>query len=144
MKVLVKHIKGMHFQGEGSSKVKTNIDASVTAGGTGHGTNPMELLLIAIAGCSGMDIVSILEKMKVKVQRFETTVEGERASDHPRVFKDIEIVFKFWGASLTEDELQRAAQLSMEKYCSVANMIDKAANLTYRIEINPTLGLSNE
>ncbi len=137
MKVSVKHIKGMHFLGEGSTKVMTNIDASVTAGGTGHGTNPMELLLMAIAGCSGMDIVSILEKMRIKVQRFETTVEGERASDHPRVFKDIEVVYKFWGESLSEDKLQRAAQLSMDKYCSVANMIDKAANLTYRIEINP-------
>lgn len=66
----------MHFQGEGSSKVLTNMDASVTAGGTGHGTSPMELLLMTIAGCSGMDIVTILDKMKVKVHRFETTVEG--------------------------------------------------------------------
>ena len=136
MKVLVRHIKGMHFQGEGSSKVLTQLDASVTAGGTGHGTSPMELLLISIAGCSGMDIVSILEKMQVKFQRFETTVEGERASDHPRVFKDIEVVYRFWGQSLPEEKLKRAVQLSMEKYCSVANMIDKAADLTYRIEIN--------
>lgn len=137
MKVTVKHIKGMHFQGEGSSKVVTNIDASVTAGGSGHGSNPMELLLMAIAGCSGMDIVSILGKMQVKVKKFEMSVEGERASDHPRVFKDIEVVYKFWGESLPEDKLQRAAQLSMRKYCSVVNMIDKVANLTYRIEINP-------
>ena len=136
MKVTLKHIKGMHFQGEGSTKVVTNIDASVTAGGSGHGTGPMELLLMTIAGCSGMDIVSILDKMKVKVQRFEATVEGERASDHPRVFKDIEVVYKFWGESLPKEKLERAVQLSMEKYCSVANMIDKAANLTYRIEIN--------
>lgn len=139
MKVSVKHIKGMHFQGEGSAKVVTNLDASVTTGGTGHGTSPMELILIAIAGCSGMDIVTILEKMQVKVQRFETTVEGERASDHPRVFKDIEVVYKFWGEALPEDKLQRAVQLSMEKYCSVANMIDKVADLTYRIEYNPTM-----
>ena len=138
MRVFVKHIKGMHFQGEGSSKVMTNMDASVTAGGTGHGSNPMELLLMTIAGCSGMDIITILDKMKVNVQRFETTVEGERASDHPRVFKDIEVVYKLWGQTLPKDKLQRAVQLSMEKYCSVANMIDKAANLTYRIEINST------
>lgn len=138
LKVAVKHIKGMHFQGEGSSKVITNIDASVIAGGTGYGTSPMELLLMSIAGCSGMDIIIILEKMQVKVQRFETTVEGERAIDHPRVFKVIEVVYKFWGDSLPQDKLQRAVQLSMSKYCSVANMIDKAADLTYRIEVNPT------
>ncbi|HBV85711.1 OsmC family protein [Desulfosporosinus sp.] len=135
MKVSVKHIRGMHFQGEGSAKVLTNMDTSVTAGGTGHGTNPMELLLMTIAGCSGMDIVTILDKMQVKFQRFETTVEGERANDHPRVFRDIEVVYKFWGEALPKDKLERAVQLSMEKYCSVANMIDKAADLTYRIEI---------
>ncbi|KJR48015.1 OsmC/Ohr family protein [Desulfosporosinus sp. I2] len=140
MKVSVKHIKGMHFQGEGSTKVMTNMDASINAGGTGHGTSPMELLLMSIAGCSGMDIVAILQKMQVKVQRFETTVEGERSNDHPRVFKDIEVVYMFWGNALPEDKLQRAVQLSMGKYCSVANMIDKAANLTYRIEIYPTKG----
>ncbi|AFQ44435.1 OsmC family protein [Desulfosporosinus meridiei] len=137
MKVSVKHIKGMHFQGEGSSKVVTNMDASVTAGGTGRGSSPTEILLMTIAGCSGMDIVTILEKMNVKFNRFETTVEGERASDHPRVFKDIELVYKFWGDSLVKENLERAVQLSMEKYCSIANMIDKAANLTYSIEINP-------
>lgn len=126
----------MHFQGEGSTRLLTNMDASVTAGGSGHGTSPMELLLMTIAGCSGMDIITILDKMKVKITRFEATVEGERASDHPRVFKDIEIVYKFWGDSLPKDKLERAVQLSMEKYCSVASMIDKAANLTYRIEIN--------
>lgn len=140
MKVSVKHIKGMFFQGEGSSKMMTNMDASVNAGGTGHGTSPMELLLMSIAGCSGMDIVTILEKMQVKIQRFETIVEGERANDHPRVFKDIELVYKFWGEALPEVKLQRAVQLSMGKYCSVANMIDKAANLTYRIEMNPLKG----
>jgi putative redox protein len=139
MKVLVKHLKGMHFQGEGSTKFITNIDIAVTAGGTGHGASPMELILMAIAGCSGMDIITILEKMKVNFKRFEMSVEGERSSDHPRVFKDIEVVYKFWGESLSEDKLKRAAQLSIEKYCSVVNMIDKAANLTYRIEINPTL-----
>ncbi|KGK89859.1 OsmC-like protein [Desulfosporosinus sp. HMP52] len=137
MKVSVKHIKGMHFQGEGNSKVVTNMDASVTAGGTGRGSSPTEILLMTIAGCSGMDIVTILEKMNVKFNRFETTVEGERASDHPRVFKDIELVYKFWGDSLVKEKLERAVQLSMEKYCSIANMIDKAANLTYSIEINP-------
>lgn len=136
MKVSVRHIKGLHFQGEGSSKVLTNMDASVTAGGTGHGASPMELLLMSIAGCSGMDIVTILEKMNVKFQRFETTVEGDRVSDHPRVFNDIEIVYKFWGEALIKENIERAVQLSIEKYCSVVNMIDKASDLTYRIEIN--------
>ncbi|WP_206810892.1 OsmC family protein [Paradesulfitobacterium ferrireducens] len=138
MEILVKHIKGMHFQGEGNAKVVTHIDQSVKAGGTGMGASPMELVLMAIAGCSGMDAVSILEKMRVDFDRFHIFVQGERAADHPKVFTDIEVVYKFWGKTLPEDKLQRAVSLSMEKYCSVANMIDKAANLTYRIMINPS------
>ncbi|MCO5386667.1 MAG: OsmC family protein [Desulfosporosinus sp.] len=136
MKVSVKHIKGMHFQGEGSSKVLTNMDASVTAGGTGHGTSPMELLLMTIAGCSGMDIVTILDKMKVKVHRFETTVEGNVPVIILGYLKISKLSINS-GESLPKDKLDRAVQLSMEKYCSIANMIDKAADLTYRIEINP-------
>ena len=137
MQVSVTHIKGMHFEGEGNSKLRTQIDSSVTSGGTGYGSSPMELILMAIAGCSGMDIVSILEKMRVKYDRFEISVQGERAVDHPRVFTDIEVVYKFWGHELSEEKLLRAIQLSMEKYCSVANMMDKVANLTYRLEMNP-------
>ncbi|WP_425801693.1 OsmC family protein [Desulfitobacterium sp. Sab5] len=139
MNVKVRHIKGMHFEGEGQSKIRAQFDSSVTAGGTGIGSTPMEMILMSIAGCSGMDIVSILDKMRVSFERFEVNVQGERASEHPRVFTDIEVVYQFWGEGLqeAEEKLKRAISLSMEKYCSVANMIDKAANLTYRLEINP-------
>lgn len=137
MQVVVKHVKGTHFIGEGSAKVSTHMDTSVTAGGSGLGSSPMEMVLMAIAGCSGMDIVSILEKMRVKYNRLEISVQGERANDHPRVFTDVEIEYKFWGDSIPEDKIKRAISLSMEKYCSVANMIDKVANVTYHYEINP-------
>lgn len=139
MDVKVKHIKGMHFEGEGQSKIRTQFDSSVTSGGTGIGATPMEMVLMSIAGCSGMDIVSILEKMRVPYQRFEINVQGERAAEHPRIFTDIEVTYQFWGDGLqeAEEKLKRAISLSMEKYCSVANMIDKVANLTYRLEINP-------
>lgn len=141
MQVTVRHIKGMHFEGEGQSRIRTQIDSSVTAGGTGIGSSPMEMLLMAIAGCSGMDVVSILEKMRVTYQRFEINVQGDRAAEHPRVFTDIEVDYQFWGEGLEDEPVQkkikRALDLSMEKYCSVANMIDKVANLTYKLEINP-------
>ncbi len=137
MEVKVKHIKGMHFQGEGQSKAVTNIDSSLATGGSGMGAAPMEMVLMAIGGCSGMDVVSILAKMRVKYTRLEIAIQGERAAEHPRIFTDIEVVYRFWGQELPEDKLRRAISLSMEKYCSVANMIDKAANLTYRLEVNP-------
>lgn len=134
MQVTVSHIKGMHFEGEGSAKLRTQIDSSVTVGGTGYGSTPMELMLMSLAGCSGMDIVVILEKMQITYDRFEVTVIGERAADHPRVFTDIELTYKFWGSNLPDQKLLRAIQLSMEKYCSVANMLDKVINLTYKLE----------
>ena len=139
MEVKVKYLKGMHFQGEGQTKFITNIDTSVTAGGSGKGASPMEMVLMAVAGCSGMDVVSILAKMQVEIDRFHINVQGERAAEHPRVFTDIELVYQFWGNSLPQDKLKRAVDLSMEKYCSVANMLDKVANLTYRLEVNPQI-----
>ncbi|KLU58933.1 hypothetical protein CEB3_c49520 [Peptococcaceae bacterium CEB3] len=137
MDVKVKHIKGMHFQAEGNSKAVTHLDTSTVAGGSGMGASPMEMVLMATAGCSGMDVVSILGKMRIKYTRFEVAVHGDRAAEHPRVFTDVELVYKFWGDGLAQDKLERAVTLSLNKYCSVANMIDKAANLTYRIEVNP-------
>ena len=137
MEVSVKYLKGRHFQAEGNAKVVTNIDTSVTNGGTGRGASPMEMILMALAGCSGMDIVSILEKMQVNYDRLAIFVQGEQTADHPRVFTDIEITYRFWGKSLLEAKLQRAISLSMEKYCSVAHMLDKSANLTYHLETNP-------
>ncbi len=136
MKVTVSHIKGMHFEGEGSSKLRTQIDSNVTSGGSGYGSSPMELVLMALGGCSGMDVVLILEKMKVSFERIEIVIVGDRSGDNSRVFTDIELTYKFWGENLPLKKIQRAIQLSMEKYCSVANMLDKAANITYKIELS--------
>ena len=75
--------------------------------------------------------------MQVNFDRMAISVQGEQIADHPRVFSDIELTYKFWGKSLPEAKLQRAISLSIEKYCSVANMLDKAANLTYHLVTNP-------
>lgn len=136
MKVSVSHIKGMHFEGEGSSKLRTQIDSNVTSGGSGYGSSPMELVLMALGGCSGMDVVLILEKMRVTFDRMEIAIVGDRSAENPRVFTDIELNYRFWGENLPEKKIQRAIQLSMEKYCSVANMLDKAVNITYKIELS--------
>jgi len=133
----VKHIEGMHFQGESSSNAVVAMDASATAGGTGKGATPLELILMALAGCSGMDIISILGKMRIAYDRLVIEVEGEVTSDHPKVFTDIEVIYKFWGEDLPRDRIEHAIHLSFSKYCSVANMLDRAANVTYSLEINP-------
>ncbi|NMA69764.1 MAG: OsmC family protein [Desulfitobacterium sp.] len=136
MKVTVSHIKGIHFEGEGSSKLRTQMDQNITSGGSGYGSSPMELILMALGGCTGMDVVLILEKMKVTFDRMEIIIVGERNSGTPLVFTDIELIYKFWGENLPEKKIQRAIQLSMEKYSSVANMLDKAVNITYRLDLS--------
>jgi putative redox protein len=95
---------------------------------------PMELLLVALGACTATDIVSILAKMRQKLDSLEVEVSGERAEEPPRVWTKLEIVFKLRGI-LDESAVQRAVQLSEEKYCSVAATLRKTAAISYRIEI---------
>jgi putative redox protein len=96
---------------------------------------PMELLLVALGACTATDVVSILGKMRQKLDSLEVEVSGERAEEPPRVWTKLEIVFKLRGA-LDEVAVRRAVQLSEEKYCSVAATLRKTAPISYRIEID--------
>ncbi len=137
MEVTVRYIDGMQFTGRGANPVDIPLDAKPEAGGKGQGAAPMELLLMSVAGCTGMDVVSILKKMRVSPDKFEIKVEGNRAGDHPKVFTDITLVYRFWGSDLPEDKLRHAIELSQEKYCSVSHTVNKVAKVDYRLEINP-------
>ncbi|HHW05983.1 MAG TPA: OsmC family protein [Clostridia bacterium] len=101
------------------------------------GPTPMELVLMGVGGCTGLDVVSILQKMRVSFDRFEIQVSGERAEDHPKVFKQVSVVYRVWGQDIPEDKVARAVQLTQEKYCSVLHMVNKTAEVSYRYEINP-------
>lgn len=96
------------------------------------GIGPMEMLLLGLAGCTGMDIVSILQKKKQDLQRFNLRVRGLRASDYPMIYTDIEVVYEVWGHSIQPEAVEHAIQLSEEKYCSVSLMLGKAAHITSR------------
>ncbi len=137
MDVNVKYVNGMHFLGRGTNPVDIPIDASPEFGGSGQGASPMELLLIALAGCTGLDVISILSKMRLNFARFELNIEGDRAEDHPKYFTQVTVVYRLWGDNLDEGKIRHAVELSMEKYCSVSHTIDKAAKVDYRIELNP-------
>ncbi len=95
----------------------------------------METLLIALAGCTGMDVVPILNKMRVPAESLTISVSGKRAPDHPRVYTDIHLRVVARGPQLQHEQLQRAVQLSQEKYCSVAAMLRKTATITYEVII---------
>jgi putative redox protein len=103
----------------------------------GVSPTPMEMVLMALAGCTGMDIVSILEKKRQPAESIEIHVRGMRAEDHPRGFTDIELEYVLSGPRLTAEAAARAIELSIEKYCSVGGMLAKAATLRTSFRIVP-------
>ena len=100
------------------------------------GASPMELLLVALAGCTGMDVISILRKKRQEVSNYEVRIHGLRAEEHPKVYKEITIEHIFSGQNIQENAVQRAIQLSQEKYCGVGNTLDKTAHITHTFTIH--------
>jgi putative redox protein len=94
------------------------------------GFSPMQLLLVALAGCTGVDIVSILKKKHLHLSDLQVRVQGKRASDYPLIWTDIHITYLLWGTALQPKDVEQAIRLSEEKYCSVGIMLGKAARIT--------------
>lgn len=133
MNVQVEWSAPMQFVGR-SPKGGVAIMASGRTPAAG-GPSPMETVLMALAGCSGVDVVGILEKMRVPLQRLRIDVDAERADDHPRVFRKIRVRYAASGDGLTPEQLQRAVSLSIEKYCSVAAMLRQSAELFTEVSV---------
>jgi len=104
-------------------------------GTPGPRIGPMQMLLLAVASCTGIDVVSILNKKRVKFNDMQVKVRGKRASDYPMIWTDIHISYLIWGEDIKPKDLEQAIRLSEEKYCSVSVMLRKAAKITseYRI-----------
>jgi putative redox protein len=112
------------------------MDAGPAIGGHGQAFSPMQAVLAAVGGCSGIDLISILKKQKQEIESFEMTVDGERDKDAvPAPFTAIHIIYHIKG-KVDKDKAQRAADLSIEKYCSVSKMLEKSAKITYEVKIN--------
>lgn len=99
---------------------------------------PMELLLIALIGCTGVDVVEILNKMKVQYEKFEIIADGKRSENYPKRYEYIKLIYKFYGKNLNKEKekIERAVSLSQNKYCSVKASLN--ANIDYSIEIYET------
>ncbi len=115
---------------------KIVLDASEDVGGHDQGVRPKGLLSVALAGCSGMDVVSILKKMKVQEYSLTINVEGEQTEEHPKYYKDILVQYFFNGTDLPPDKLKRAIELSETRYCGVSAMLRKAATISTTIYLN--------
>jgi len=132
----VRFVDGMQFVATSGSGHAVVMDTTEDVGGHDTGPRPMEMVLIALGGCTGMDVVSILRKMQVHFTRFEMEIHGERAQEHPKHFTTIQIVYKVWG-DVPEEKLKRAIELSLEKYCSVSNSLKPKVQVSYQYQINP-------
>jgi putative redox protein len=127
--------KDMSFTGVAGSGFDIPIGTSVEHGGAGDGTSPMELLLVALGGCTGMDVVSILEKKRQVVTGFEVRVHGDRVDEHPKVYKAITVEYVVTGHSVDPEAVRRAVELSETKYCSVMATLRHTAEITTKFTI---------
>ncbi|WP_214702099.1 MULTISPECIES: OsmC family protein [unclassified Exiguobacterium] len=125
--------QGMAFETHTPSGHKVTLDASEDVGGHDTGPRPTEMLLHATASCTGIDIVSILHKMRQPLESFEMKIDGVRAIDHPKRFTAIHILYILKG-DMSEERVRRAIELSVERYCSVSHSLN--ATLTYSYELN--------
>jgi putative redox protein len=131
MNATVRWTEGMSFTATPESGATITLDTLPEHGGAGRGPSPMETVLLALGGCTGMDVVSVLQKMRAPLEGVEIRISADRASEHPRVFTKIHLEYVFTGRGLTADQVKRAVELSQEKYCSVSAMLRTAAELTY-------------
>ena len=135
MQANVKFVDGLQFVGEASSGHAIIMDGDPEFGGSDTGIRPSELLLVGIAGCSGMDVISILRKKKQEVTGFEIRVDGDKADSHPKKFTDITLKFIIKGKNMSEEAVKRAVGLSMDKYCSVKATLEGVAKIDFSYEV---------
>ncbi len=137
MKTTTKWVEGLAFDATADSGHTVRIDTTVEGGGLGSGMNPKKMLLGALCGCSGMDVVEILTKMKVPFNQFEIEAEAEQTTEHPKVFTHINMVYRIDAPAEALDKVTRAVSLSQEKYCGVSAMLAKHCAINYTIELLP-------
>lgn len=111
------------------------MDALPVVGGNDEGARPKELMLASLAGCTGMDVVSILKKMRIEPEYFNIRVEAEMTEEHPKHYTAMHIIYEFKGENLELEKLQKAVKLSQDQYCGVSTAYRKAMEITYEIVI---------
>jgi putative redox protein len=133
-KAEVKWTSDMAFEVEVNNH-KFMVDADKSVGGQDLGPRPKVLILAGLGGCTGMDVISILKKMRIEPDYFNVSVEAEITEEHPKYYSKIHLTYTFKGEGLPLDKLDKAIQLSQQRYCGVSAMLNKAAEITYEIKI---------
>lgn len=132
----MKQVQGVTVVAHGATNHWVVMDGSPEFDGSGAGSTPKELVLMALAGCTASDVIPILKKKRAPLQNLEVKVSGVERDQHPKTFTDIHIEYIFYGDGINPQDVERAIELSNTKYCSVSAILRASAKLThsYRIE----------
>lgn len=126
----------MVFESDNPSSQTLFMDSSEEFGGTNSGLRPKALMLSALAGCSGLDVVSLLNKMKVDVEDFKIVTTGELTDEHPKYYHSVKVDYHFYGNELNEKKINKAVNLSIERYCGVFEMFKQFAKMNTEIHLH--------
>ncbi|MBC8342574.1 MAG: OsmC family protein [Bacteroidetes bacterium] len=132
--ISMRHEQAMSFSTEINGH-KITVDAAEEFGGANQGPRPKPLILAALAGCTGMDVASILQKMKVAFDSFQIHVDANLTDQHPKIYDKFHIIYELKGKELPLAKIEKAVKLSQESYCGVSAMLSKSADLTYEIKL---------
>ena len=127
--ITTKWLGDMKFESTNPSGYNLFIDAGEQSGGKGEGYRPKALMLSSLAGCSGLDVVSLIKKMKLSVHDFKIDIDAKLTQEHPKFYHKVAVHFHFYGDDLKENKLQKAVDLSIEKYCGVMEMFRQFAEI---------------
>jgi len=130
----VKWVDGLSFEAE-VMDYKITMDADPEVGGKKKGPMPKLLLLVALAGCTGMDVVSLLNKMRVEFSAFNIKIEGNTVDEHPKKFTNMTITYELIGKNIDRNKVEKAIIMSQEKYCSVSATLRESVKIDYLIDI---------
>lgn len=137
MKITLKRLNNAyHMEATNETGNSIQMDGSPSIGGQNLGARPMEIVLMSLAGCSSIDVISILKKMKQEVTEYDVEVTAERRDEVPSIFTKIHMKFLVKGNNLEEDKVKRAVQLSAEKYCSVSKILEPTAEISWNCVIS--------
>jgi putative redox protein len=136
MRAIVRYTGGLSFLGRGETNHWVPMDGPPELKGENAGSRPKELLLIALGGCTGADVASILNKRRVAFRKLEVEVAADVTTEHPLVFTRFELVYRFEGDNIAVAEIDRAIRLSQDKYCSVSAMLRHCGPIDWSAEIN--------
>ncbi len=135
MKARVKWVEDLTFMAESPSGHSITLSAGSANGGKDNCLRPLELMLLSVGGCSSIDVISILQKARQQVSDCEVSISAERHDGVPAYFTNINCLFTVTGTKLSEKQVQRAIDLSFEKYCSASFMLKEKAEITWSFEI---------